>query len=250
MRHTLTALLLTLTFWAQASETIRWTSPENYRLSAELYPAGAKAVVFIHGTGGPDVRERIYADALNSAGITVLAVDFKTGIYRDGRDRGQHQFIPMLRSAMDQLRARGYKDIGVMGTSLGGVVTVRSKMASAGVNARSYVALYPNCSLYLEGGWWPNTTREPVAPGPIMILYGEQDEQPERTACPQMEARTQHWSAQYIVYGPAHHGFDRPGATWRVPEPSSPTGSLTLQYHEAAAQDAKQRIVRFFKETL
>lgn len=250
MKHTLTALLLTLSFWAQAAETVRWTSPENYALSAELHPAGPKAVVIIHGTGGPDVRGQIYARALNDAGITALVVDFKTGIYSTSFDRNRHQFIPMLRSAMDQLRARGYRDIGVMGTSLGGVITIRSKMQRAGVNARAYVALYPNCSMYLEGGQWPTTTQEPVSPGPIMILYGEQDDFPDRTACPQLEARTGHWSAQYIVYGPAHHGFDRPAQPMTVPDPLSPTGWLTLKYHEAAARDAKQRIVKFFVDNL
>lgn len=250
MKQTLTALLLVLSFWAQAQETIRWTSPERYNLSAELYPAGPRAVIFIHGTGGPDQRGPMWARELNRRGITVLAVDFRTGIYTNGYDRGRHQFIPMLRSAIDQLKSRGHTRIGVMGTSLGGVIAIRSKMLASGVDAQAYAALYPNCSLYQEGGFWPNSYREPVQPGPIMILYGEQDDIPDRTTCPQLEAKTSHWNAQYIVYGPARHGWDRQASPVTVPEPTSPSGSLTLEYHPAATRDSLERVTEFFDRNL
>jgi len=249
MKTTLVLVLLTLSFWTQA-ETLRWTSPEQYNLRAELHPAGPTAVVIIHGTGGVDSRGSMWAEELNRAGITALVVDFKTGIYQDSRDRGRHRFIPMLRSAIDQLNARGYTRVGVMGTSLGGVVTIHAKLKSSGVKASSYVALYPNCGLFLEGGFWPKTGQQAVEPGPIMIMWGDQDDFPDRTQCPQLRAETPNWSAEWIGYPNARHGFDRRAAPIRVPDHTSPTGSLTLEYNEQATRDAVARIVAFFKATL
>jgi dienelactone hydrolase len=249
-KHILTLALISMTFWAQASERLRWTSPENYRLSADLYPAGPRAVVVIHGTGGVDQRGSMYAEALNQAGITALVVDFKSGIYTNAHDRGRHRFIPMLRSAIDQLNQKGYARIGVMGTSLGGVITIHAKLKSSGVKASSYVALYPNCGMFLPGGQWPTATEQAVESGPIMIMWGDQDDLPDRTECPRLEQRTGHWSAEYRGYPNARHGFDRQAPRTTVSDPTSPTGQLTLEYNEQATRDAVPRIVKFFQQTL
>ena len=250
MKHILTLVLVTLSFWAQASETIRWTSPEQYNLRADLYPKGPTAVVVIHGTGGVDSRGPMYAEALNRVGITALVVDFKTGIYQDGRDRNRHRFVPMLRSALDQLKARGYARIGVMGTSLGGVIAIHSLLESSGVDAQAFVALYPNCSMYLPGGTWPKFTEQPVKNKPILIMWGDQDDFPDRTYCPQLKTATQHWSAEYVGYAQARHGWDRAMTTVTVPDPLSPTGRLTLEYNEAAHKDSLARILAFFAKNL
>jgi dienelactone hydrolase len=249
-KHILTLALISMTFWAQASETIRWTSPENYTLRADLYPAGAPAVIIIHGTGGVDSRGSMYAEALNRVGITAMVVDFKTGIYTNAFDRNRHKYIPMLRSAVDQLKQKGHTRIGIMGMSMGGVVTIHSLLESSGIDAQAFVALYPNCSMYLPGGQWPKFTEQRVKPLPIMIMWGDQDDFPDRTACPQLKSVTQHWSAEYVSYPKARHAWDRDSSRTQVPDPLSPNGMLTLEYNAEAHKDSLTRIVAFFTKNL
>jgi dienelactone hydrolase len=249
-KHILTLALISMTFWAQASENIRWTSPENYNLRADLFPKGPTAVVVIHGTGGVDQRGSMYAESLNQAGITALVVDFKTGIYNNAHDRNRHRFIPMLRSAVDQLKQKGYTRIGVMGTSLGGVITIHALLESSGIDASAFVALYPNCSMYLPSGPWPTFTQQAVKNKPIMIMWGDQDDFPDRTHCPQLKSATEHWSATYVSYPQARHGWDRDAPTTIVPDPLSPTGLLRLEYNAEAHKDSLARIVAFFRKNL
>jgi dienelactone hydrolase len=249
-KHILTLALVSMTLLAQASETIRWTSPEQYNLRADLYPAGAPAVIIIHGTGGVDSRGSMYAEALNRVGITAMVVDFKTGIYTNAFDRNRHKYIPMLRSAVDQLKQKGHTRIGVMGMSMGGVITIHSLLESSGIDAKAFVALYPNCSMYLPGGQWPKFTEQPVKNKPILIMWGDQDDFPDRAACPLLKLASQHWSAEYVSYPQARHAWDRNAGSVQVPDPLSPSGQLRLEYNAEAHKDSLARIIAFFTKNL
>ena len=249
-KHILTLALVSMTLLAQASETIRWTSPESYTLRADLYPAGAPAVIIIHGTGGVDSRGSMYAEALNRVGITAMVVDFKTGIYTNAFDRNRHKYIPMLRSAVDQLKQKGHTRIGVMGMSMGGVITIHSLLESSGIDAKAFVALYPNCSMYLPGGQWPKFTEQPVKNKPILIMWGDQDDFPDRAACPLLKLASQHWSAEYVSYPQARHAWDRNAGSVQVPDPLSPNGQLRLEYNAEAHKDSLARIIAFFTKNL
>jgi dienelactone hydrolase len=83
-----------------------------------------------------------------------------------------------------------------------------------------------------------------------MIMWGDQDDFPDRTACPQLKSVTQHWSAEYVSYPNARHAWDRPASRTQVPDPLSPNGMLTLEYNAEAHKDSVKRIVAFFTKNL
>jgi len=250
MKRFLVLFGLFLAIQVHAQETVRWTH-EQYTLSAQLYPAGPRAVIVVHGTGGPDNRGIDYARALNQAGITAFVVDFKTGVFTGPHDRNRVRFLPMLASAYQQLASRPeITSVGLLGMSLGGVLAVHSKDANNYLPFKSSVALYPVCKNYIDGGRWAhlssNTsqyTREPM-----LIIYGTKDTYGEGTSCPKLQAKVQTlWNARFLAVD-AHHGFERKqNMQFQDPDSASPA---IIEYSEQATQQSHRAVIEFFKSTL
>ena len=59
---------------------------QHYQVSGTLYSpenssSPCPAIVLVHGTAGIDSRGAFYREAILNAGIAILEVDFKTGVF-------------------------------------------------------------------------------------------------------------------------------------------------------------------------
>lgn len=108
-------------------EAVVFTAQDGLRLRGWFLPGGdgERAVVFLHGHGGsmdPDLK---YAPAFHDAGISVLMFDFRA----HGRSEGQIVSMGYLErrdavAAVRFLEGRGFKRLGLLGFSMGGVVAI------------------------------------------------------------------------------------------------------------------------------
>ncbi len=86
----------------------------------------SKAVIIAHGfTSNKDRKRHIQlANALAKAGITAFRIDFGGSGESDDREITIKAEVDDLLSAIKLLKNKGYKTIGVLGESLGGIVTL------------------------------------------------------------------------------------------------------------------------------
>lgn len=114
-------------------------------------PAGTtRAVVYLHGRGGDRTMSLPYLPMLHDAGAAVLAIDMRENGLSDGSGRGM---ALAMREADDadaavaDLTRRGYRDIVLMGCSLGASAAIiagaRNKAVST-VIAEDAVATFPD----------------------------------------------------------------------------------------------------------
>jgi len=86
----------------------------------------SKAVIIAHGFASNKDRERHIklANALSESGITALRFDFAGSGESDNREIIIGAQVDDLRSAISYIHDDGYKDIGVLGESLGGITAL------------------------------------------------------------------------------------------------------------------------------
>jgi len=100
------------------------------RLAGVLYEADSdKAVILLHGFGGDKDEQGIFirtAEALCKEGFSVLRFDFAGSGESEG-EFSQMSFsseIEDLNSAIEFVKNKGYKKIGLVGQSFGGAVSI------------------------------------------------------------------------------------------------------------------------------
>jgi dienelactone hydrolase len=112
---------LLLTGLAAAQEQVSFLTPDGYRLHADLYGAGDRAVLLVHGGRFNKESWDKQAQTLAKAGFRVLAIDFRGyGQTVAGTQTTDDKSYPDVLAAIRYLRANGVKSVSVVGASMGG----------------------------------------------------------------------------------------------------------------------------------
>src|SRR5690348_12226833 len=112
-------------------EPLVFSDRDGRRISALLdrpASAGSKGVVLCHGLFGfkDSVTNRALSRLLNERGLTTLRFDF----FGHGSSEGSLQdvllttLIGQTETALDQLRGQGIAELGLFGSSFGGLVAL------------------------------------------------------------------------------------------------------------------------------
>jgi dienelactone hydrolase len=225
------------------------------------------AVILLHGSAGPSLREGGYADALNAAGIVTLEPDqwsarnLKGGA--DGRPRTVTETLPDVYGARALLAAHPAVDpacIGLAGFSFGGVATMLSATRRhndaflKGAHFQAFMPVYPATWTYNRV---PNFEFGDLVDAPMLLITGaldQYDNDPEISAklvgglAPADRAKI-----TLRVMPDSHHGFDMPGADMEVTDPfgnQGKGGEVIMRYNPETARQAHRAAVEFFSSAL
>jgi dienelactone hydrolase len=204
------------------------------------------AVVVLHGCGGISSHSTGIADRLGSWGYVALAVDSLSprGIISacGGGSLGQafdaYAALRYLTTLEDVDPAR----IAVLGQSMGAGSALYALDRDLG--AQYFTERFRVAILYYPGCGTPGANLT----GPTLILIGDKDDWTPADRCRDLVVRARSDGAPITlhVYPGVHHAFDvvqlRPGIR-------NPLGHW-LEYDEAAAQDAEQRVRAFLARHL
>lgn len=254
---------------AQAGEGIdietRWKGKPK-TVEGELYlPEGKSgpfpAVVMIHGSAGPDGRYDFHRPALLKAGIAVLEVDFKSGIFSGPSDRPPvSNFLPFVFSTLDTIRKQATIDpkrVGLMGFSFGGYLSlqaawkdVQEMEMDADTGYAAHVAYYPNC--HISGQKWFGAFDKTIT-APLYIFAGEKDSYGDGEKCApfveELKKTNPPESISLKIYPDTHHGFDGDNS-WSGSDRAAihNNGTAVLEPNPDAAKDAQALTIAFFKK--
>lgn len=239
---------------------------QPYKVSGMLYlpesaSAPCPAVVLVHGTTGIDSRGTFYRDSILQAGIAILEVDFKTGIYTSATDRPKNEtFLPLAFAALKELRKLPAIDparIGIMGFSMGGGITLRTAVES---NRESWMgtekgfaahaAFYPVSKPFIAR---LEKSHSGMTGAPMIIFYGTEDAYGEGSAVPALKSllsKKHHFEVTTVEYPGASHGFNRNGPPVRYADPAAKDGQGYMAWDAEAANDSRIRLVAFLREAL
>jgi len=113
--------ILTSTGEVPAQEAVTFTAPDGYRLHADLYGKGDRAVVLAHGGRFTKESWRKQAEILADAGFRVLAIDFRGyGQSVPGSRSEDWKHYPDVLAAVRYLHNTAAKSVSVVGASMGG----------------------------------------------------------------------------------------------------------------------------------
>ncbi|MEJ1968134.1 MAG: dienelactone hydrolase family protein [Rhizomicrobium sp.] len=224
------------------------------------------AVVLLHGSAGPSLREDGYADALNDAGFVTLEPDlwaarnFKGGA--EGRPRPADA-LPDLYAARTLLAAHPAVDparIGAGGFSFGGVVCMLAathRHNDAFLKDDSFRALMPVYPAAWVYNRVPGFEFGDLVDTRLLLITGaldQYDNDPEIGAKlvaglkPEDAARITHHALP-----DSHHGFDMPGVDMEVIDPfgnQGRGGTVIMRYNAQSTRRAHALAVQFFSDAL
>jgi dienelactone hydrolase len=225
------------------------------------------AILILHGSAGPSLREGGYADVLNEAGFVTLEPDqwsargLRGGA--EGRPKTVVETLPDVYGARAFLAAHPAVDskrIGVIGFSFGGVAAMlaatraqNSKFLGEGSFA-ALMPVYPVCWTYNRV---PGFEFRDLVDAPIHLVTGaldQYDNDPE--AAPKLVATLPAEDRGRIrtsVMAGAHHGFDMPGADMEVHDPfgnQGKGGPLTMRHNPEATMQSHRLAVEFFTRAM
>lgn len=262
-------LVLIARVGASAAETkINFSSldkSQSYQLSGTLYlPENASgpspAVVLVHGTSGINMVGKLYREPVLSAGIAILEVDFKTGIFTGPMDRPTiDTFLPMAFAALKELRKNPAIDpnrIGIMGFSMGGGVTVRTaidenrqRWMGSDKGFVCHAAFYPVSKPLIK----IIEHSSGMTGAPIIVFYGTEDSYGEGKAVPELKNMLKkkfQFDVTTVEYAGATHDFNRSGPTFSYHDPAAIGGTATIKWDPEAANDSVTKAVAFLHENL
>lgn len=112
---------LSIALQAQAPQLVTFSAPDNYRLQADQYGSGERAVILAHGGQFDRKSWKPQAEALAKAGFLVLAIDFRGyGQTIPGTRQEDWKPYPDVLAAVRYLHRAGLKSVSVVGASMGG----------------------------------------------------------------------------------------------------------------------------------
>jgi dienelactone hydrolase len=225
------------------------------------------AVILLHGSAGPSLREGGYADVLNAAGIVTLELDQWSARGLEGGAAGRPKTVietlPDLYGARAFLGSHSAVDaarIGVAGFSFGGVATMlaathrHNEPFLKGEHFRAFMPVYP-------ATWtWnriPNFEFGDLVDAPILLITGAADQYDNDPDVSQkLLAALSHADRAKItikVMPDSHHGFDMPGADMVVNDPfgnQGKGGEVTMRHNPQTTRTAHALAVDFFSTNL
>lgn len=110
-------------------EKVNFKNSKGLNLVGHFYSSDSKAVIIMtHGFTGDKTEWGRFdktAEALHDAGYNVLNFDFSGSGESDEDSLTVDKQVDDLRSAIDYVKERGYNNVGLLGLSLGGLVSLR-----------------------------------------------------------------------------------------------------------------------------
>ena len=105
-----------------AQEAVTFSTPDGYRLHADLYGKGDRGLVLAHGGRFTKESWRKQAEAFAEAGFRVLAIDFRGygQSWELGTETEDWKHYPDVLAAVRYLHNAGAKSVSVVGASMGG----------------------------------------------------------------------------------------------------------------------------------
>ncbi|HTP76227.1 MAG TPA: prolyl oligopeptidase family serine peptidase [Rhizomicrobium sp.] len=225
------------------------------------------AVVLLHGSAGPSLREGGYADVLNEAGFVTLEPDqwSARGLAggASGRPRTVIETLPDLfgaRAFLERHPAVDSARIGVGGFSFGGVATMlaathrHNDRFLDGDHFRAFMPVYPATWTYNRV---PDFEFGDLVDAPMLLITGASDQydnDPEISA--KLVAgleKTDREKIRIQVMPDSHHGFDMPGVDMEVSDPfgnQGRGGTVVMRYNSETTQRAHRMAVEFFSAAL
>jgi len=229
------------------------------------------AVIMMHGCGGAYAssgqlgdRHRMWGKYLALHGYVALMLDSfgSRGIKQlctttfAERPLRQSDRVGDAYAALAYLRERSDVDarrIALLGWSHGAGVTLDaiSRQPEDGDGFSAAVAFYPGCTSR-------NKRADRFHPyAPLLVLIGEADDWTPAEPCKQLAAAVaaRGEAMQIVIYPDTYHDFDNPGVTSKhvrkeVPNGVHPGRGVTVAPNPEAREDAKQRVLAFFADTL
>ncbi|MEI9886258.1 MAG: dienelactone hydrolase family protein [Rhizomicrobium sp.] len=224
------------------------------------------AVILLHGSAGPSLREGGYAEALNAAGFATLEPDlwaarnFKGGA--EGRPRAADALADLY-GARAFLAAHPAVDaarLGVGGFSFGGVVAMYAATRERNAkflkddHFKAVMPVYPAAWAYNKV---PGFEFGGLVDASMLLITGaldQYDNDPEVSAklvaglAPDDRAKI-----ALKVMPDSHHGFDMPGVDMEVSDPfgnQGRGGKVIMRYNPDTTRDAHRLAVEFFSSAL
>lgn len=225
------------------------------------------AVILLHGSAGPSLREGGYADVLNAAGFVTLEPDqwSARGLAggASGRPRTVIETLPDVFGARAFLAAHPAVDatrIGIGGFSFGGVATMLAATHKhndrflPGDRFRAFMPVYPATWTYNRV---PDFEFADLVDAPMLLMTGaldQYDNDPEISAKLVAGLKASDRSKMRLkVMAESHHGFDMPGVDMEVDDPfgnQGKGGKVVMRYNPQATKLAHQLAVEFFSSAL
>lgn len=225
------------------------------------------AVVLLHGSAGPSLREGGYADVLNEAGFVTLEPDqwSARGLAggASGRPRTVVETLPDLFGARALLAMHPAVDsarVGVGGFSFGGVATMlaathkHSDRFLDRDHFRAFMPVYPATWTYNRV---PDFEFGDLVDAPMLLITGASDQydnDPEISAKLVAGLTPQDREKIRIQVMPdSHHGFDMPGVDMEVTDPfgnQGRGGKVIMRYNPETTRLAQRMAVEFFSAAL
>ena len=177
------------------------------------------AMLLVHGSGGLNLKAKeIYTQAFARKGIATIYIDTFTprGVKSTAQDQSSVDPIDMGKDAFAALRYVGEhikeidaRNVGLMGFSKGGLVTLNLSLAAFNPNPQAprfvrFIAMYPAC----------NSIRlNPKTIGPLTIVAGADDTYNKPQYCEEMASQLQRGGspATFHLIPAAQHAWDVPG---------------------------------------
>lgn len=119
-----------------ASELVAFPTPDGGRVQGDLYGAGGRGVVLVHGGRFDRSSWREQAEALAGAGFRALAIDLRAAVeVRAGKESSCLYDAACLAvdvlAAVDYLRRSGAETVSLVGGSLGGGAAAQAAVEAA-----------------------------------------------------------------------------------------------------------------------
>lgn len=217
--------LLTFTVSARALEPQKYVVRERgidlpfYVYLPEEAQGKIPAMLLVHGSGGLNLKAKeIYTQAFARKGIATIYIDSFTprGVKSTAQDQASVDPIDMGKDAFAALRYVGEHvkeidahNVGLMGFSKGGLVTLNLSLAAFNLNPNAprfvrFIAMYPACN---------GIRLNPKTIGPLTIMAGADDSYNKPEYCKEMASQLQRGGSPitFRLIPGAQHAWDVPG---------------------------------------
>ena len=132
---TLALTILAFAGLTSAQAHVSFPAPDGYRLNADLYGDGIRAVILVHGGRFSKESWKKQAQVLADSGFRVLAIDFrgygqtKDGQTKTGTNTADDNSYPDVLTAVRYLHSTGSDSVSIVGASMGGDATADAVIA-------------------------------------------------------------------------------------------------------------------------